>query len=98
LLDDEVLPLRVAQFSKVSPENIEMWASGTRAQTSSQPTRFIPAAFCALSAVGKTSGLTPSARIIVIPIRETKSRRFIVASLSPNEHRSGSNLISEAGG
>ena len=37
LLDDEVLPLRVAQFSKVSPENIEMRASGTRG-TDLQPT------------------------------------------------------------
>jgi hypothetical protein len=37
LLDDEILPLRVAQFSKVSPENIEMRASGTRG-TDLQPT------------------------------------------------------------
>ena len=37
LLDDEVLPLRVAQFSKVSPENFEMRALGT-GRTDLQPT------------------------------------------------------------
>ena len=36
LLDDEVLPLRVAQFSKVSPENFEMRALGT-GRTDLQP-------------------------------------------------------------
>jgi hypothetical protein len=64
LLDDEILPLHVAEFREASPENVEVGRREAGPQTSSQPTRAIPSALCAASEVGMASRLAPSARMV----------------------------------